>query len=328
MERMNHIDKKDLTKKYINNGYCIGPTLFKDNQVIYLRKSLEDTFSKKAFPRIISLFDINDLEAVRIILNAIDSGWIQTIFKEIGNYYNTTISALPVFIIQRNNHVDRFKTPGIGWHRDCNGEMRYDYCKKKVFDKSYVFGKIGIYLQDNLEYGGSIDLIPFSHKGIKARNIILNKLSNIPLKLIQRLQSNFPKIYKKISENIYMNILKAKKLFPEKGSPILFDSRIYHRGSPIADSARNKVMFYSNLHHAKTPSTKIKYSIYCHFGSTLAYDSYMYDRLKREGNSLELQRCVNEQKQIENFSPKLALLIQNIMNPVLIKYKDYLHKLT
>ena len=40
MERMNHIDKKDLTKKYINNGYCIGPALFKDNQVIYLRKSL------------------------------------------------------------------------------------------------------------------------------------------------------------------------------------------------------------------------------------------------------------------------------------------------
>ena len=321
---MSNIDKKDLTKEYINNGYCIGPALFNDNQIIYLRKSLEHAFSKKAFPRNIGLFDIDDQEAVRIILNAIDSEWIQSIFKQIGNNYNTSISPLPIFVIQRNYHVDRFKSPGMGWHRDCNGEMQYDYCKKKVFDKSYVFGKIGIYLQENLEYGGSIDLMPFSHKDVKAKNIILNKLSNIPLKLLLKLHSNFPKIYRKISENIYMNILKAKKLSPEKGSPVLFDSRIYHRGSPIDDSVRNEVVFNSNEHHAKVPSIKTKYSIYCHFGSTLAYDSYMYDRLKREGNSLELQRCVNEQKKLENFSPKLAFSIQNIMEPVLIKYKDYL----
>tara|TARA_B100000768_G_C11227099_1_gene353314 strand:+ start:77 stop:1045 length:969 start_codon:yes stop_codon:yes gene_type:complete len=321
---MNFIDKKDLTKKYINNGYCIGPALFKNNEIIHLRKSLEDTFSKKKFPRNINLFDIGDQEVVRIILKAIDSEWIQSIFKEIGNNYNTSISPLPIFLIQRNYHVDRLKSPGMGWHRDCDGEMLYDYCKKKVFDKSYVFGKIGIYLQENLEYGGSIDLMPFSHKDVKAKNFILSKLSNIPLKLLLRLHSNFPKLYSKISENIYMNILKAKKLSPETGSPVLFDSRTLHRGSPIEDSVRNEVVFNSNAHHAKVPFIKTKYSIYCHFGSTLAYDSYMYDRLKRKGNSLELQRCVNEQKKIENFSPKLALSIQNIMEPLLIKYKDYL----
>ena len=317
------MDKKNLTEEYINNGYCIGPAIFKDNQIIYLRKSLDDAFSKKMFPRHISLFDIDDQEALRIILNAIDSEWIQSTFKKIGNNYNTSISPLPIFEIQRNYHIDRFETNGMGWHRDCSGEMQYDYCKKKVFDKSYIFGKIGIYLQENLEYGGSIDLIPFSHKDVKARNIILNKLSNIPLKLLQKLHSIFPKIYRKISETVYMNILKAKKLFPKKGSLILFDSRILHRGSPIEDYVRNEVLFDSK-HHAIVPSTKTKYSIYCHFGSTLAYDSYMYDRLKRKGNSLELQRCVNEQKQLKNFSPKLALSIQNIMEQVLIKYKDYL----
>jgi len=110
---MDHINKKSLTKKYINDGYCIGPTLFEDSQVIYLRKSLEDTFSKKGFQRDISLFDVGDQEAVRIILNAIDSEWIQSIFKEIGNYFNTSISPLPIFDIQRNYHVDRIKSPGM-----------------------------------------------------------------------------------------------------------------------------------------------------------------------------------------------------------------------
>ncbi|MDA8537781.1 hypothetical protein N9K55_03635 [Candidatus Pelagibacter bacterium] len=324
---MNQIDKKELTKKYISDGYCVGPTLFEDSQIIYLRKSLEDTFSKKGFPRDISLFDINDPEAVRIILSAVDSEWIKSIFIKISDYFNTSISPLPIFDIQRNYHVDRIKSPGMGWHRDCNGEMQYDYCREKLFDKSYVFGKIGIYLQENLEYGGSVDLIPFSHKDIKAKNFIINKLTDIPLKLLIRLHSNFPNMYKQISEQVYMNILKAKKLSIEKGSVVLFDSRIYHRGSPIADSVRNEVVFNSNLHHADVPPSKNKYSIYCHFGSTLAYDSYMYDRLKRKGNSLELQRCVEEQKKIENHYPKFASSIQNIMDPVLIKYKDYLHKL-
>jgi hypothetical protein len=55
-----------------------------------LRKSLEHAFSKKAFPRNISLFDIGDQEAVSIILNAIDSEWIKSIFKQIGNNYTTS----------------------------------------------------------------------------------------------------------------------------------------------------------------------------------------------------------------------------------------------
>ena len=321
---MNQTNTEELTKKYISDGYCVGPALFEDSQIAYLRKSLEETFSKKGFPRDISVFDINDPETVRIILSAIDSEWIKSIFKKISDYFNTSISPLPVFDIQRNYHVDRIQSPGMGWHRDCNAEMQYDYCREKLFDKSYVFGKIGIYLQENLEYGGSIDLIPFSHKDIKAKNIIINKLTDIPLKLLIRLNSNFPKIYKQISEQVYMNILKAKKLSIEKGSVVLFDSRIYHRGSPIADSVRDEVVFKSNSHHADVPPSKNKYSIYCHFGSTLAYDSYMYDRLKREGNTLELQRCVQEQKKVENHNPKFASSIQNIMDPILIKYKDYL----
>ena len=325
---MNNIDKKNLTKKYISNGYCIAPALFKENQIIYLRKVFEDYYSKKGFPRDISVFDIDNKEAIKMILDVINSDYIRSILQEIGNYFNTTISTLPTFDVMRNYYIDRINSAGIGWHRDCNGEMQYDYCKKRVFDKSYVFGKIGIYLQENLEYGGSIDLIPYSHKDIRARNIIFTKLSNIPLKLIQRLQSKFPNVYKIFSENVYMNMIKAKKVCTASGSIVLFDSRIYHRGSPLADSIRNKVLFSSGNYQIQTPSEKTKYVIYCNFGSTLALDSYMHDRLQRKGNSLELQRWANEQKKIENFSPKLALLIQNIMNAVLIKYKDYLHKHT
>ena len=128
--------------------------------------------------------------------------------------------------------------------------------------------------------------------------------------------------------DVLLRAIKAKKVCTTKGSIVLFDSRIYHRATPVADSIRNKVLFSSGNYPIQTPSEKTKYVIYCNFGSTLALDSYMHDRLQRKGNSLELQRWANEQKKIENFSPKLALLIQNIMNAVLTKYKDYLPKHT
>ena len=64
--------------------------------------------------------------------------------------------------------------------------------------------------------------------------------------------------------------------------------------------------------------------MYAHFGSSIAVDSYMFDRLKREDNSSELRTWCNEQKEMERFFPNLALSIKDVMDSVLPKYNQYL----
>ena len=123
---------------------------------------------------------------------------IQSVLREIGNYNNIKISVLPTFIIQRNHHVDVSKT--LGWHRDCGGEFIYKYCTKKLCDKSYVLGKIGIYFQENGEFGGSIDLIPYSHRYFDPRTILIRKLKGIPLFITDKLHSHFRTIYRLLPE--------------------------------------------------------------------------------------------------------------------------------
>ena len=113
-------------------------------------------------------------------------------------------------------------------------------------------------------------------------------------------------------------------MYPTVGSPVLFDSRIIHRGSPIDDKVRDKANFSSTKNHAEIPKIKTKYSLYVHFGSSIAVDSYMFDRLKRKGGSPELKRWCHEQKMVEKFIPNLALSIKNIIDPILPKYNQYL----
>ena len=211
--------------------------------------------------------------------------------REISNFYNSDISILPTFNIQRNNHLDRLNSRGLGWHRDCGGEMEYEYCKKRLSEKSYIFGKIGIFLQENSEYGGCIDLMPGSHKHIKSNNKILRKISHIPLKIIVKIQERLPSIYKYFPEEFFMKCLNAKKIFDKKiCSPVHFDSRLLHRSSPNLDKVRNQVSFIkkNDTLVVETPKNKIKYALYAHFGSTIGVDSYMHDRLKRNNNQNEI----------------------------------------
>ena len=313
----------DLVKRYNSEGYCNPQVLFGNKQIEYLRKAFEKSFLKKKFPDVdlMSLFDIEDEQAIKMILEAFNSAAIQSILREISKYSNIKISVLPPFTIQRNYHVDVSET--LGWHRDCGGEFVYKYCTKKLCDNSYVLGKIGIYFQENGEFGGSIDLIPYSHRYFDPRTKLIRKLKGIPLYITNKLHSHFRAIYKLLPEKFYMSSVRAKKMFPQIGSPVMFDSRIIHRGSPIDVKVRNQVRFFPGT-FAELPKTKTKYSVYTHFGSSIAVDSYMFDRLKREDNSLELRTWCNEQKEVEKFFPNLALSIKDVMDSVLPKYNQYL----
>ena len=65
-----------------------------------------------------------------------------------------------------------------------------------------------------------------------------------------------------------MFILNAKKLCPDKGSAVFFDSRIIHRGSPISKDKAKEIKFVKGEYQAFLPKEHNKFSIYCQLGTT------------------------------------------------------------
>ena len=44
-----------------------------------------------------------------------------------------------------------------------------------------------------------------------------------------------------------LTLLNAKKMYPDPGSFVLFDSRTIHRGSPVEDNVRKNTVFKRNV---------------------------------------------------------------------------------
>lgn len=320
----------NIEQNFQKNGYCEGPIVLNEKEILNLRELLEKSFKSKGYPKAISLFDIDNKEVIKTICKIYNSHEIKNFILNLSRNFKEKVSLIPRFVIQRNYHVDRLESPGVGWHRDCGGELKYKYCVEKLSTGSYVFGKLGIYLQKNSLYGGSIDVIPNSHKYIKLKKFILRKITGINLFLVVKVQKYFPKIYKFLSENFFMNILRAKRLYPEVGSFVMFDSRIVHRGSPIDDSVRANVDFQPKEHFADVNKKYTKFSLYVDVGSRIALDSYLYDRNRRKGyfqgknqtkiEIKELDTIKKELSLLENYLPTLAAEMKNIFADVIRKH--------
>ena len=318
MPETNTIDLSinDAFLGYQHAGYCAGPVSFDDASLGELRASLESSFSNQGLPRDLGFFQIENTNSIQQIVDTLCSPWMNTMLQEMSDQYKTPVSILPPFKIKRNYHIDRSSTAGIGWHRDCGGELRYDYCKQRISsNNAYVFGKVGIYLQENKEYGGAIDVIPFSHTYLRDGRDMMNKVTQIPFLAIKKIQHVFPKIYTKLPESLYMKALRAKKITAKPSTAMLFDSRLLHRGSPIADSVLEEVDFFGTM-QAKTPKESIKYAIYVHFGSAIAAESYLYDRKQRADCANEFEEWQREGRLMKKYSPQISASIQSILAKV------------
>jgi hypothetical protein len=120
-----------------------------------------------------------------------------------------------------------------------------------------------------------------------------------------------------------MFFLNAKRLYPKIGSAVIFDSRIIHRGSPIAKDKLNEISYKKGLYQATTPRSATKYSIYCHFGTAEGIDSYLFDRLKRkdELSINELKTWIKQIEFIGNYDPELGIQMKKIFDPIKEKYQ-------
>ncbi len=102
-----------------------------------------------------------------------------------------------------------------GWHPDCGSEVA-DISNQYLFESGYLFGKVGVFLQDNtLEFGGGIDALVGGHRAF--RNFGNPFFNYVFWKLASEFQH---KVGKKITVPV------------KAGSAVYFDSRLPHRSSP------------------------------------------------------------------------------------------------
>jgi hypothetical protein len=313
----------DIAKNYKDNGFFVSKQIIGEKETQNTRDSLNNEFLNYDTNKgsTLKISEIKDDELINQIINILYNEETKKIISDLEDYYKKPVSLLPPLETMKNYHVN-LKTH-LGWHRDCGGELEYDYCKEKLAKEDYLFTKVGVYLQENSDYGGSIDIIKTSHKNFSSFKILLRKIKSTQLKFIQIFHKYFSKLYYFLPEKLFMFFINAKRLYPRPGSAVFFDSRLIHRGSPISKNKLNNVTFSKEyVYEAKIPKQYDKYAIYSHFGTTEAVDSYMYDRLKRKGNSNELQEWLNEVNLIEKFNPELAKKMHIVLDPIKIKYSS------
>ena len=311
----------NIVKTFKKKGYVSGDQILSQNDIDNLRNNLDKEFSKHQNYKGVALEidQIKDLDLAKKIIQILFSEQTKNVIKNLEEISDTPVSILPPIHIHRNHLNNISKT--LGWHRDCGGELKYEFCSKKLFSKHYIFTKIGIYLQKNNEYGGGIDIIKSSHKNFSKLKILLRRINSTPLKIVNTFHKYFTKIYLKIPENLFMIFLRGKKLNHKVSSPVFFDSRLIHRGSPVS---RNLIMNYKyekKHNQLELPKNKTKYVIYSHFGNSQAVESYMYDRLKRENNSGEFDKWIKQIKFISKIDDKLSIKMSEVLNPFLERNK-------
>jgi len=309
--------KKDIDQ-YKNSGYLFSSQILQKDEIEYLRKNLEDefkniNFTKKTLP----INELRNSDLVRLILKIFSSPLIKDLITQFENNLNLSASVLPPILIMRNYHVNVKKNHG--WHRDCGGELSYDYCKNILAKENYLFSKCGIYLQENSnDIGGSIDIIESSNKYFQNNKIFIRKIKSIPFKVMEKIHQSNKKLYYYLYEKQKKFLPKAKTLYPKPGSAVFFDSRVIHRGT-VANKLKS-LDFSDDYYTDAFKENETKLSIYSHFGSTEAVDSYMFDRLKRPKNKDEIKTWEMQIKFIEKFDQELSTKMYSVMNSILNKY--------
>ena len=310
-----------MIDQYLKKGYTILKTPYDIKYIDELKNEINDLFSDDESASL-GVNSIKNEKVFNKIINILNTSEIQRFTESLSKHFNTTVSLLPNFHIMRNYHVNRLTTNRIGWHRDVASEFKYPYCKDQINDQHYVFGKVGIFLQENSEnYGGAVDVIPSSHLDIK-KNRINRYLKNLKLHSIIQLQKKFLNLYKLLPEKYYIYFLNAIKTKAKPGEPIFFDSRIHHRGSPIKDQYLKSTKKLGDM-HILVPQDYTKISIYAYFGSTEGADSYMYARTKRvqEGYKKYFTGWKNEIERYKNYK-NLYDTMTEVVKPLYRKYKN------
>ena len=284
------MDNIDLFEK---EGLTIIKNIFHKKKIQELRQTLENSFKNKNNPKILNIYELDNKNEIldNVYLNHNLIKKIYSIFPEekYGEIY-----ILPPFQIMRNFLP---KLSSHTWHIDASGEYRYEYSKRRIYKEDYLFGKVGIYLQNNSEFGGQIDVIK------KTNNIYgKNNFNSFFQKIIMKIKMKIVKsMSSKLKDKYEKKLLGYERLQQDIGDVVLFDSRTYHRGSPISSMIENKVSHTQGHYVDELDSQKNKFAIYFQFGNKLGLESYWHDRAKRAEGKKEKNSWSETKKIIKNY---------------------------
>tara|TARA_B100001121_G_C18599888_1_gene578982 strand:+ start:173 stop:1093 length:921 start_codon:yes stop_codon:yes gene_type:complete len=297
--------------KFHKDGYIILKKVLNDKTINKLRVDLNSEFIKQNNPKLIDSYQLvnNKIIFDDIFINSSMFEKIQDIFKN-QDFYE--INILPPFQIMRN-FFPRLKAHT--WHIDASGEFRYKFCREKLKNKKYLYAKVGIYLQRNTNFGGQIDIIPKSHKLYSKGdpiNFIKKNFLKIKMNLVKKMSTN-------LKNKFEQRLLKYTRLDLDPGDVVIFDSRTYHRATPIDLKVENQVAFDKNSNYVKDLKFEnSKYAIYFQFGNKIGLDSYWYDRSKRKDNDVEINQWKQTELEIKNYfkTIKIPKLINFSLNNI------------
>ena len=278
---------------YEKYGFFLLKEVLDEEKVFQFREAFDQLFSEPGDSRLRFLRQTKSNSNLR---RKISKGFL---INQLNNtlasiFHENEISLLPPFNIAQNYLPHSILTRGSGWHRDVGGELKIKKCRELISRENYIFGKIGIYFQKNSDYGGAIDLIPGTNNDFLTNSFSKFKVILV-IKFLIFFQNYIPWIYKKITRSsLLSNLLGSISLKIDAGDVVIFDSRIFHKGTFASEEVENKLTYNTAKLQAELPFDKTKYVLYSHFGNSVGSKSYFLDRLNRQGNENESQQWVDD----------------------------------
>jgi hypothetical protein len=274
---------KSLRLSYKNHGYCLVRGVFSEDKLAELRDELLNydalSLSNKTS---ITWADLPEVDLNENLISKIFfCQELTSCHKNI--FFADNSEIMPPLELMKNYLPHSLRA---SWHRDCDGELAYEFCKDRLHSEDYLFGKIGIFLQSNGPYGGAIDIIPRSNYGVKKKSRLLFLLTQS----VAAFFNHYPRTSKLVSW------IFKRRLRVNPGDVVFFDSRTLHRGSPAFRKIEKTLKYSNTTYQASLPQGHTKVVLYAHFGNAIGKESYLYDRSRRPNSSdLRLFEIFNQQ---------------------------------
>ena len=109
--------------------------------------------------------------------------------------------------------------------------------------------------------------------------------------------------------------MKYDRLDINVGDIIFFDSRIFHRATPIDPNNEIKINFEENNNYVKDlDEPSCKYALYYQFGNEKGFNSYWYDRSKRTDSIKEKEEWAQTKQLIKkSICPSVCSQLREIL---------------